>query len=232
MKHFDLLETKRKHVRKYSNKIPPKELIEKALWKAWKTSPSKNNAMAYQVLIWGPDKEIHKEAIHSLCVKAHKKAEERAVETGYMKLTQRGEQNPFYEHIKLNPYLLTFHSRVAKPNLFYQEKVKDGHFFDQGYEHLIEHIVDSVAVEVGIFAANLTNYILEAGLDMSYNSCFRRNMDDWKRVGLMSDKMVTHRPILMMSIGYAEKYRREVIKEWGREKQDIKPPLKDIIKWI
>ena len=33
MKHFDLLETRRKHVRKYSDKIPPKELFEKALWK-------------------------------------------------------------------------------------------------------------------------------------------------------------------------------------------------------
>ena len=27
---FNLLETKRKHVRTYSNKIPPKEIIEKA----------------------------------------------------------------------------------------------------------------------------------------------------------------------------------------------------------
>ena len=76
MNHFDLLETKRKHVRRYSvNKIPPIELIQKALWKAWKTSPSKNNAMAYQVLVWGPDKKIEKEAIHSLCVKNHKHAD-------------------------------------------------------------------------------------------------------------------------------------------------------------
>lgn len=44
MKHFDLLETKRKHVKTYSDKVPEKELIERSLWKAWKTSPSKNNA--------------------------------------------------------------------------------------------------------------------------------------------------------------------------------------------
>lgn len=43
MKHFDLLETKRKHVKTYSDKVPEKELIERSLWKAWKTSPSKNN---------------------------------------------------------------------------------------------------------------------------------------------------------------------------------------------
>ena len=69
MNYFDTLEKKRKHVRKYDlNKIPPKECIERALYKAWKTTPGKNNAMPYQVLVWGPDKQIHKEAIHSLVV--------------------------------------------------------------------------------------------------------------------------------------------------------------------
>ena len=52
MKHFNLLEEKRKHVKKYSAKVPDKELIEQALWKAWKTSPSKNNMMAYSVHVW------------------------------------------------------------------------------------------------------------------------------------------------------------------------------------
>ena len=57
MSHFDLLE-KRHHVRKYSDKIPPKEMIENALYKAWKTTPSKNNAMPYKVFVYGPE---HKE---------------------------------------------------------------------------------------------------------------------------------------------------------------------------
>jgi hypothetical protein len=42
MNYFDTLE-KRSHVKKYDmTKIPPKEKIERALWKAWKTTPSKN----------------------------------------------------------------------------------------------------------------------------------------------------------------------------------------------
>jgi len=61
MSTFDLLE-KRRHVRKYTDKIPPKEQIEFALWQAWKTTPSKNQSMAYQVLVWGPDKKKEKEA--------------------------------------------------------------------------------------------------------------------------------------------------------------------------
>ena len=95
LKHFDLLETKRKHVRKYSEKIPEKQLIEDALWKAWKTTPGKNNAMAYEVLVWGPDMQIHKEAIHSLCVKSHKAAEDRAVANDSLpeiQKTQKGVQ--------------------------------------------------------------------------------------------------------------------------------------------
>ena len=54
MNYFDTLEKKRKHVKKYDmNKIPPKECIERALYKAWKTTPGKNNAIPYQVLVWG-----------------------------------------------------------------------------------------------------------------------------------------------------------------------------------
>ena len=232
LKHFDLLETKRKHVRKYSEKIPEKQLIEDALWKAWKTTPGKNNAMAYEVLVWGPDMQIHKEAIHSLCVKSHKAAEDRAVANDSLpeiQKTQKGEQNPFYEHVKHNPYLLTIHSRIAKPNPFYELKIKDGHFYDQGYESYIPKIVDSVAVEVGIFGSNLAQYLLEEGLDMSYNSCFKRDVESWHNVGLV---MVETRPILMITCGYALRYRRQDLTRVNKTNWDLKPESDNIIKWI
>ena len=44
----------------YSDKKVDRELVEQALYKAWKTTPSKNNAMAYQALVWGPDKKEEK----------------------------------------------------------------------------------------------------------------------------------------------------------------------------
>lgn len=229
LSHFDLLETKRKHVKSYSDKIPSKELIERALWKAWKTSPSKNNAMAYQVIVWGPDKKIEKQAIHSLCVKSHKRAEDRAVEEKLATKTQNGVENPYYAHIKNNPYLITIHSRVSKPNRFYEQKVKEGHFYDQGFESHIERIIDSVAVEVGIFVSNLGYYLLEEGLDISHNSCFRRRPEEWHKVGLT---MVKTRPITMLSCGYAERYRWQELKSWGKLSWDVKPEQKDIIKWI
>ena len=227
MDHFELLETKRKHVKTYSDKIPPKELIENALWKAWKTSPSKNNAMAYEVLVWGPEQKLKKEAIHSLCVKNHIAAEDRAVGLGLMDKTQGGVANPYYEHVKHNPYLITIHSRIASPNFFYQKQVEQGHFYDQA--HNPEHIIDSVAVEVGLFAANLTNYLLESGLDMSYNSCFKRQLEEWHNVGLYE---VKQRPILMITCGYAQRYRMEDLIDRGQQDWDTKPEPDEIIRWI
>ena len=230
MNYFETLEKKRRHVRKYDmNKIPPKECIERALYKAWKTSPSKNNSMAYQVLVWGPDKNIHKEAIYNLVTKSHKAVEIKAVEEGLAKTTQKGVLNPFYEHVKYNPYLFTIHSRVSTPNKFYRQKVEEGHFYDQGHESYIEKVIDSVSVEVGIFAANLGYYLLEEGLDISYNSCFRRRPEEWHKVGL---HMVKRRPINMISCGYASRYRYEDLKAWGKLDWDKKPDIKDIIKWI
>tara|TARA_B100001057_G_scaffold44250_1_gene39555 strand:+ start:79 stop:831 length:753 start_codon:yes stop_codon:yes gene_type:complete len=241
MSYFERIETKRKHVKQYhltKNKIPPKESIERALYKAWKTTPGKNNAMAYQVLVWGPDKEKEKKAIHSLVVKSHKSVEEEAVEDSLVPntITQAQNQNPtninfpnpFYEHVALNPYLFTIHSRVAMPNKFYQQKIKEGHHFDQAYEHLIETIVDSVAVEVGMFASNLGYYLLEEGLDISYNSCFRRRPEEWHKVGL---DMVDRRPITMISCGYAKKYRQESLLPQQRD-ADKKPEIDEIVKWI
>ena len=232
MNYFDTLE-KRSHVKKYDmTKIPPKEKIERALWKAWKTTPSKNQSMAYQCLVWGPDKAIHKEAIHSLAAKSHRAVEERAVNEGYQKVVQQGAgqyPNPYYEHIAFNPYLFTIHSRVSTPNRYYKAQIIKGHYYEQGYEELFERIIDSVAVEVGIFAANLGYYLLEEGLDIGYNSCFRRRPEEWHKVGLT---MVKTRPITMISCGYAKRFRRQDLKLTGKEDWDRRPELEEIIKWM
>ena len=213
-------------------KIPPKEKIERALWKAWKTSPSKNQSMAYQCLVWGPDKEIHKQAIHNLVTKSHRAVEEKAVEEGRQKIVQQGAgqfPNPYYEHVAFNPYLFTIHSRVSTPNRYYEAQIKKGHHYEQGFEDKIEKIIDSVAVEVGIFAANLGYYLLEEGLDIAYNSCFRRRPEEWHKVGLTQ---VKHRPITMITCGYASRYRRQDLKARGQEEDDRRPEINEIVKWM
>ena len=64
---------------------------------------------------------------------------------------------------------------------------------------------------------------------MSYNGCFRRNLREWRKIGLYD---VKQRPITMISCGYAEQYRREIIKEYGKETWDVKPEFRDIVRWI
>ena len=187
----------------------------------------KLNQILYLSLDSDGSKEIEKEAIHSLVVKNHIHAEDRAVEKGLMNKTQGGVPNPYYEHIKLNPYLITIHSRIAYPNRFYKKMVEQGHFYDQSYNP--ENIIDSVAVEAGLFVGNLGYYLLEEGLDISYNSCFKRNIKDWHNVGL---HMVEQRPIIMLSCGYAERYRRQDLRDKKIEDWDTKPEIDEIVKWI
>ena len=209
----------------YSHKKVDKELIEQALYKAWKTTPGKNNAMAYQALVWGPDKQEEKNKIYSLCTKSHKAAEQRAVDKGLNTRIQ-DEPNPFYYHIKDNQYLITMHGRKSKPNKFYQEQVELGHFYDQAHD--IENIIDSVSVEIGLFLGNLGYYLLEQGLDISYNSTFSRFIEDWHKLGLM----IEQRPISMISIGYAKRYRKEELNKHGNLEWDKKPDMKDIVKFV
>ena len=209
----------------YSDKKVDRELVEQALYKAWKTTPSKNNAMAYQALVWGPDKQEEKNKIYSLCTKSHKAAEERAVAKGLNTRIQ-DEPNPFYYHIKDNQYLITIHGRKSTPNKFYQEQVELGHFYDQAHD--TENIIDSVSVEIGLFLGNLGYYLLEQGLDISYNSTFSRFIEDWHKLGLN----VEQRPISMISIGYAKRYRKAELAKHGKLEWDKKPDMKDIVKFV
>ena len=162
-----------------------------------------------------------------MCVKNHIDAEDRAVGKKLMNKTQNGAENPYYEHIKFNPYLITIHSRKSKPNRFYKEQIELGHFYDQAYDP--ELIIDSISVEVGLFVGNLGYYLLEEGLDIAYNSCFKRGVKDWHKVGLT---MVDQRPITMMTCGYAKRYRKQDLEKWDKKDWDIKPGVDEIVKWI
>ena len=78
MSTFDLLE-KRHHVRYYKDKVPPKEKIEFALWQAWKTTPSKNNAMPYKVIVYGPEHKEEKIKVWNMVLQNHQTAEVKEV---------------------------------------------------------------------------------------------------------------------------------------------------------
>lgn len=228
MSTFDLLEN-RHHVRTYKDEVPPKEKIEFALWQAWKTTPSKNNAMPYKVCVYGPDKHKEKELIHTIIHNSHKQAEREAVERKEATRTEGGVVNPYYEHIKYNPYLFCIHAQPREPNDWYKESVKRGMFFDQAWPERIESFIDTSAVEVGMFIQNLSTYLLEEKIDISYTSCFRREQKYWQEVGL---KHAEYRPIILMTAGYHKKYRKDVLYVKQRIKKDIKPEYEEMIQWM
>jgi len=62
---------------------------------------------------------------------------------------------------------------------------------------------------------------------VSYTSCFPRDVRKWEDV-----PYVKYRPLLLMSLGYSERYRHEDLQENGELEDDIKPELPEVIKWI
>ena len=69
-------------------------------------------------------------------------------------------------------------------------------FFDQKILSRVNRIVDSVAVEVGMFIQNLTSYLLEQNIDVSYTSCFERDIKKWHDRG---SRDADYRPIVLMT---------------------------------
>ena len=71
-------------------------------------------------------------------------------------------------------------------------------------------------------------YLLEKKIDVSYTSCFFRDIKKWHEVGLT---YADYRPIMLMTAGYKKVYRKDIIKFYS-ELSDIKPEFKDMVKWI
>lgn len=228
MSSFETIDKKRRHVRKYKLDVyPPKEIIEKVLWKAWKTTPSKNNFMPYNVFVLGPEQEEMKTRIWNKSLQNHQRAENDAKELGLIEKPQN-MANPYYEHVKFNPYLLVFTCRVCpKPNEYYRKQILRGHFADQMYPEFVNRIYDTTCVEVGLFTAHLSLYCIEENIDVSYTSCFPRNVEKWADV-----PFVKYRPCLLMSMGYAQRYREQDLKDAGILHEDIKPESNEVIQWI
>ena len=68
MDAYELL-SKRRHIHLFdTEKIPPNELIDDLLYKAWKTTPSKNNFMPYHVNVLGPERWREKKSITKKCM--------------------------------------------------------------------------------------------------------------------------------------------------------------------
>ena len=61
---------KRRQIRYFSDKVPPKELVDDLLHKTYELVPSKQNLMPYKIHVIGPDQKVEKEKLYYLSTKA------------------------------------------------------------------------------------------------------------------------------------------------------------------
>jgi len=239
MSIFDTLE-KRHHVLKYKSETIPDELLKNLLYKAWKITPSKQNCMPYSVSVIGPDKQKEKNIIYGKVVNNNKFWQNKGL-TKDTKANPKMESeyvfklNPSYYHVVSNSHLLLFSQRVCEePNRFYRRAIKEGHYLEQCEIDEVENISESVSFEVGLFVSNLTALCIENGIDVSYNDCYPKNKHPWKNTPyLWYDKQEKVAKVHgIMSIGYGSYYRHEWLKKINKSKDDIKPEVNEVIKWI
>ena len=224
MDQLELLD-KRRHVREWMDEYPEKSVIESVLWKAWKVSPSKQNFMPYTVTVLGPDRAKEKELVWGLSRK-NKKHINESHKDGW----KEPGHNIDYDYIKTAPYIVIFSQRApCEPTPFIKfclSQTYDHYEQMHDTEKELKSILKTSAIEVGLFAANLTAFCLEAGIDTCYTSCFPDYVKDWAEVPI-----ITHNPLLIMGLGYCKVSRRESMNPKASE-LDRKPEPEEIIKWI
>ena len=221
---MDLLQLldSRKHVHRFKEDVPPRDDIEEILSKAWRVTPSKNNFMPYEITILGPDAKQEKLALLNLC-KANKKFVNENATKGH---TEDGD-NVNFLYLKDAPYTIIFSQRVCEPSPFIQRTINnENDYFEQMHELDLSVTAVPAAVEVGLFAANLSAFALEKGIQVNYNGCFPNRVENWGTLPI-----IKHNPLLIGAMGYCSIPRRNKVTEQYLA-DDLKPNLKEMLKWI
>jgi hypothetical protein len=218
---------KRKHVIDYSkDDIPSKETVNDILWHAWKTTPSKQNMMPYQISVYGPEHEKAKDAAWSKVAGNHHAYEVYGTKKGRIKEPSYAI-NPYYSHIQNTPWLLIFQHRVCTyTSPFYEKQIERGHYMEQMYR---DEVVGSrvVSFEAGLFASNVTAMCLEKDIDVSYCGCWPYLSSEWEDVPGVNENL-----IILMTLGKGSYYRRQRLEEQNQSHLDYKTAYEDIVKFI
>lgn len=218
-----------KYVSKYSDSEVNEESIYEALNFAWKNTPSKNNFMPYKVFVLGPKFKTEKEIIYWKCLSNQSRANGKLI-TDIEELKKYEEitfpiGRPNYKNIINAPYLLIFTQRVEdQPNDYQKSKVKKGYIFEQmatsGKKYETARIVANI--EIGMFSAIFSDTCLRKGIDISHTLCFPTDLASWSEPEF---NFLTSSPILLMTAGIGEIYRRTL----HEESWDLKPNFNRII---
>lgn len=199
---------KRKQVRKFSDEIPDRNLINKLIKKTFDTVPSKQNLMPYTVHVLGPE---------------HVEAKDK-----FYKITCH-EGTTSNTNV-LAPYVLFFTSRLVFPTeaLFRRQNATSiplgkGHPMCDINRYKNTTQLRETNIEIGMFSAILSGLCIEQGLDVAYLLCMDENQlndhDDFKYL---------HNEVILfsMQIGVAP---RSAKKNYYRED---KPDYDEVVSWV
>ena len=237
MDALELLDSRR-HVMQWHADHPKKTLVEKILWKAWKVTPSKNNFMPYHVNVYGPQQMPMSKNIWKLSKQNKKMTNENhiprtkttpgVIDNDITEWEEEGT-NIFFNHVKTAPYLLVYSQRLCEPNEMYRKNVVGGDYYEPMHLSEMPNIARGVSVEVGMFAAHLSAFATEVGLDTSTVLCYPAQVEKWHTV-----PGVEYPVLLIQSIGKCKISKQDHQKKhqpWDHE-NDIKPEPETVIRWI
>lgn len=226
---MDILELldKRRHIRVFDTEhIPSEDVVKECLHKAWKVTPSKNNFMPYHVNVIGPENKELIDKVYELSKFNKKRTNETANVLNIKDFKEDGDNPNFYFYSTV-PYLLVISQRVCEPNPYIAEQIQiHNDIYEQMHAEKFSDFQTCAAVEIGIFGAHATAFLLEKGIDTIYIKCYPFEMEAWKDFPFVEGPVM-----LIMGIGYRKITRRDAMSPTDRL-NDYKPLPEKIIRFV
>jgi len=136
--------SKRKQLKKFSERAPSKELVQTILRKTFELTPSKQNMMPYNVHVLDHTHTKEKDILYKLST----------------------HSNCYHNYQLKAPYVLLLEPRKVEATEHMKSELFEKH---GGYLNVRASDVD---VEIGMFATIFTGLCLEYDIEVSYTKCF------------------------------------------------------------
>ena len=202
---------KRRQIRQFSTTdLPSKTLIQDLIKKAYDITPSKQNFYPYQVFVIGPED--------------HKDREK------FLNIIQKHPGGSDNINAWSAPYILLFCGRFIEehPDPVIKERIKRGMFYEQMSPTMFGGYQPQIALEIGMFAMNLTSLCMENNVDVSYQLClpdYDKTKSEWEKLSFMKTLYIIEKTLFCMQLGYEHKNARKNVSE-------IKPNVHEVVKFI
>ncbi len=219
---------KARHVIEFDTDKPvDKGVMIDLLEKTYEITPSKNNMVAWQVHVLGPEHQNYKDIIFEESAKNDTRSNKGndIPDIGAIRETYGIKRKAvMYKCMTTAPYLLIVTQRKSSLVSQYQKEAwSRGIFYDPCTEEGLIESRENICIECGLFGMNFRSLAIERGIDTAYTCNFNKDMKVWKKL-----PFVDRRVNLLISVGYGKRYRRDMYST----EYDHKPSVDKIINWL